>query len=167
MPLWRPCAIGWPSSLPSSARTGSRRTTLVSLRDRLVQQPFVILGRCLPTRKTASRPRPNRFAMMWPDRLMPFTANLHLDRSEPGNCQPVSRVLWTLGDSLEAANQNQDCFCGGSHRGIGSFSFERCRMGSDIAFDHWAAGSEGIDASRQPDVRRRRVADRVHGIALE
>jgi transposase len=46
---------------------------------------------------------------------MPFTANLHLDRSEPGNCQPVSRVLWTLGDSLEAANQNQDCFCGGSH----------------------------------------------------
>ena len=47
----------------------------------------------------------------------------------------------------------------------GSFGIERRGVGSDGAVDHWSPRPEGLDWSRQPDVRGRRAVDCAYGLS--
>ena len=79
-------------------------------------------------------------------------------------CVGLGRVdSW---DSLEASNQIQSCFLGGSLGCDGPVGFERRGVGSDGPADHRSSGPAGIDWTEQPDVCGGRAMDCAHGRSL-
>src|SRR5271155_3846897 len=69
-------------------------------------------------------------------------------------------------DSRITGSMIQDCFLEGSLGCDGSFGVERRGLGAAGTADHRSTGPEGLDWTRQPDVRGGRALDCAHGLSL-